>query len=69
MMKKILGFAMLLAASAMLTLPVFSISKAESERLLQLAEDNSGFYDTDFSGNYTVVQDKPGEGQSIIEAV
>ena len=50
-------------------LPVFSITKAESERLLQLAEDNSAFYETDFSGNYTVVQEKPGEGKNITEAV
>ena len=50
-------------------LPVFSISKEQSESLLKLAQDNSGFFETDFSGNYTVVQEKPGEGQSVTEAI
>ncbi len=50
-------------------LPAFSISKEDSQKLLQLAEDNSAFYETDFSGNYTVVQEKPGEGKSITEAI
>ena len=49
--------------------PLFAISKADGEKLLQLAQDNSGFFDTDFSGNYTVVQEKPGEGKNITEAV
>jgi outer membrane lipoprotein-sorting protein len=48
---------------------LFAISKAESEALLKLAQDNSGFFETDFSGNYTVVQDKPGEGKSVTEAI
>ena len=60
-------FALFMAV--FMCLPVFSITKAESERLLQLAEDNSAFYETDFSGNYTVVQEKPGEGKNITEAV
>ena len=47
----------------------FAISKEQSESLLKLAQDNSGFFETDFSGNYTVVQEKPGEGKSVIEAV
>lgn len=37
--------------------------------LLKRAEDNTAFYDTDFKGNYSVVQEKPGEGKSITEAV
>ena len=69
MIKKIHFFAVLLAACAVMTFPAFSISKAESEALLQLAEDNSAFYETDFSGNYTVVQEKPGEGKNITEAI
>ena len=48
---------------------VFAISKAQSEALLKLAQDNSGFFETDFSGNYTVVQEKPGEGKSVTEAI
>lgn len=40
-----------------------------AEFLLKLAQDNTAFYDTDFSGRYTVVQEKPGEGRSLTEAV
>ena len=47
----------------------FAITKEQSESLLKLAQDNSGFFETDFSGNYTVVQEKPGEGKSVTEAV
>lgn len=49
--------------------PLFAITQAEAQKLLQAAEDNSAFYETDFSGNYTVVQDKPGEGKNITEAI
>ena len=54
---------------AVCAIPAFSITKAQSEELLKLAQNNSGFFETDFSGNYTVVQEKPGEGKSITEAV
>ena len=64
-MKKIFLFFIMI----LMILPVFSISKEQSESLLKLAQDNSGFFETDFSGNYTVVQDKPGEGQSVTEAI
>ena len=69
-MKNTVRFYTILAVvSIFITLPAFSITKAESEKLLQLAEDNSGFYETDFSGNYTVVQEKPGEGKNVTEAI
>lgn len=41
----------------------------EANKLLQLAEDNTAFYNTDFSANYSVVQDKPGEGLNSIDAI
>ncbi len=69
-MKNTVRFYTIVAAlSVFMILPVFSITKAQSEQLLQLAEDNSGFYETDFSGNYTVVQEKPGEGKNVTEAI
>lgn len=37
--------------------------------LLKKAEDNTAFYGTDFKGNYTIVHNKPGEGQKITEAI
>ena len=48
---------------------LWAMSNAEYEKLLQKAEDNTSFYETDFKGNYTVVQNKPGEGQNVTEAV
>ena len=72
-MKKNIRTALFLGISFVLwgifASPAFSISKSESEKLLQLAEDNSAFYETDFSGNYTVVQEKPGEGKNVTEAI
>ncbi len=32
--------------------------------LLEQAENNTAFFETDFTGNYEVVQEKPGEGRS-----
>ena len=48
---------------------VWSISKQETEELLKLAQENSAFMNTDFSGNYTVVQEKSGEGKNVTEAI
>ena len=42
---------------------------ANYEKLLKQAEDSTAFYGTDFSANYTLVQEKPGEGKSITEAI
>lgn len=39
------------------------------ELLLQQAQDSSAFYDSDFKGSYSVVQEKPGEGKNVTEAV
>ncbi len=53
----------------LLFFPMWSLSALDYEALLQKAEDNTAFYETDFKGNYTVVQNKPGEGQNVTEAV
>ena len=50
-------------------IPAFAQVNAEYETLLKMAEDNTAFYETDFKGSYTVVQNKPGEGQNVTEAV
>lgn len=42
---------------------------ADYEKLLKQAEENTSFYDTDFKADYSVIQDKPGEGRSVTEAV
>ena len=46
----------------------WALTDAECETLLKKAEDNTAFYETDFKGSYTVVQNKPGEGQNVTEA-
>lgn len=48
---------------------LFAISDSEAKELLVKAQDNTAFYETDFKGNYTVVQNKPGEGQNHTEAI
>lgn len=46
-----------------------SIFAFDYESLLKQAEDNTAFYGTDFKGSYSVVQEKPGEGKNITEAI
>ena len=50
-------------------LPVSAIEETEAKKLLKSAEDNTAFYETDFSGVYSVVQKKPGEGDNINNAI
>ncbi|MCR4714583.1 MAG: outer membrane lipoprotein-sorting protein [Treponemataceae bacterium] len=52
-----------------LTLCIPSLFAANYEDLLKKAQDSTAFYGTDFSGNYTLVQEKPGEGKTITEAI
>ena len=46
-----------------------AIEDSDVKALLKSAEDNTAFYETDFSGVYSVVQKKPGEGESINDAI
>ncbi len=52
-----------------MALPLWGQGASAYETLLKKAEDNTAFYETDFKGNYTVVQNKPGEGQNVTEAI
>jgi len=61
-MKKILSFIL----SVFMVTSVFAL---DYQALLQQAEDNSAFFDTDFKGVYSVVQEKPGEGKNITDAI
>lgn len=45
------------------------MSKSDYDALLKKAESNTSFADTDFKGNYTIVQETPGEGMSKTEAI
>ena len=56
-------------AALLFTGNLWALSDTECETLLKRAEDNTAFYETDFKGSYTVVQNKPGEGQNVTEAI
>ncbi|QTQ11988.1 outer membrane lipoprotein-sorting protein [Treponema parvum] len=45
-----------------------SVPKEQSDSLLKKAEENTAFFDTDFSASYTIVREKPGEGKNLVEA-
>ena len=45
------------------------VSKADALALLQKAEENTCFYDTDMKGDYQIVHDKPGEGRNVLSAI
>lgn len=46
-----------------------SIFAYDAEKILKMSQDKTAFYGTDFKGFYSVVQDRPGEGQSVTEAI
>ena len=45
------------------------MSKSDATALLQKAENNTCFYNTDMKGDYQIVHDKPGEGRNVISAI
>ena len=48
----------------------FVIGQSEEDyELLKKCDTTTSFIDTDFSAEYTLVQDKPGQGKSITEAI
>ncbi len=68
-MKKLFKILVTAFVTVFFALPACSQDKAEYEALLKKAENNTAFYETDFKGSYTVVQNKPGEGQNVTEAI
>lgn len=64
-----ISFFVLMLCGGVLVSTLIAQTTQSSEELLKLAQDNTAFFDTDFSGRYTVVQDKPGEGKSLTEAI
>lgn len=55
--------------TALFAVSISAQTKIDFSALLKQAEDNTMFADTDFSGQYSVVQEKPGEGRNITEAI
>ena len=68
-MKKKIFRSINILLSVLFAMPAWSQASAEYQNLLKKAEENTAFYETDFKGSYTVVQNKPGEGQNVTEAV
>lgn len=67
-MKKIfLVFATLLTFSA----PFFAqkIPMSEAKEILKKIDASTGYYGSDFTGEYVLVQEKPGQGNSITSAI
>lgn len=67
MMKKVVLFLECLFVGVGLL--AAEISKSDAAALLQKAEDNTCFYNTDMKGDYQIVHDKPGEGRNVISAI
>ena len=53
----------------LLSFSIFGLFGQDYSSLLKEAEDNTAFYETDFKGTYSIVQEKPGEGKNITEAI
>lgn len=64
-MKKLFSICCILFVA----MTLWAMTDAEYDALLKKTEDNTAFYGLDFSGNYTIVQEKPGEGKNLTEAI
>ncbi len=61
---KILSFILVIMLS-----PLTAVSVEDADALLKRAQENTSFAETDFGAAYSVVQEKPGEGRSVTDAV
>ncbi|GHT92925.1 outer membrane lipoprotein-sorting protein [Spirochaetia bacterium] len=64
-MRKLFRFTFLLAVLALPAANLWTLSDLE---LLRRADSFASYYDTDFSAEYTIVQDKPGQTRSTTVA-
>ncbi len=46
-----------------------TVSADQAKEILKKIDQSTGYYGTDFSGEYVLVQDKPGQGSSITSAI
>lgn len=67
-MKKIISF---IAAALFVAAPFFAqkIDKDEALKFLKQVDQTTGYYGTDFTGEYLLVQDTPGQGTSMTSAI
>ncbi len=70
-MKKAVIKSIFVLAAAMLAGSAFAadISSADAKALLQKVDESTSFYGTDFAANYSLVQEKPGQGKSTTTVV
>lgn len=66
-MKKIF----LTLSAIFLTMPIFAqeIPLDEAKEILKKADEKTGYFGKDFTGEYMLVQEKPGQGRSITSAI
>lgn len=66
-MKKIFGIALFFV----LTSPFFAqkIPLAQAQEILKKVDLSTGYFGSDFTGEYVLVQEKPGQGNSITSAI
>ncbi len=62
---------LILVTSIFISLPLFSeeLDKKSATALLQKTDESTSFTGVDFSANYSIVQNKPGQGKNIKEAI
>ena len=69
MKKAILRSIVVLAAVLCGTVYAADLSQADAKKLLQKVDETTSFYGTDFAANYSLVQEKPGQGKSTTTVV
>ncbi|MBP5463712.1 MAG: outer membrane lipoprotein-sorting protein, partial [Treponema sp.] len=69
-MKKAI-FRSIVVLAAVLSGAVYAadLSQADAKALLQKVDETTSFYGTDFAANYSLVQEKPGQGKSTTTVV
>lgn len=63
------SFAALFAAAVLVAPLALGAADSRYAALLKKADDHTNFADTDFSAEYTITQDKPGEGRTVTKAM
>lgn len=59
----------IIVAVSLFSIFAFNMFSQSADSLLLKAQNNTAFFGTDFCADYTIVQDKPGEGRSVTNAI
>ena len=70
-MKKAVFKSIFVLAATIMASTVFAsgLSATDAKALLQKVDESTSFYGTDFAANYSLVQEKPGQGKSTTTVV